>query len=285
MFRPLYKELSIQSVRLCLIGAGELAETDRLTIQKGYEEQWGAALPKEHVGGTMQITVGPEGVSAQAAKSFAPTQYVEYTRAGEPVWWMELANNHAIIGCTKYSGWEKVGRKAYALFDALGKTLRADHPFGTVMSAELTYEDVFLWEGGPNGYDPREVVREEWIPHDREAGMEWHAGQGWVRDPDGRRILERFQVGGVIGKGRTDPQPAILITTTVLEGFGTNETLTTLSRGFGHMHLVGDGPRTGRKICDELHERAKNVFRRLVTDDTARRVGLDQEHNEGAKYD
>ena len=59
------------------------------------------------------------------------------------------------------------------------------------------------------------------------------------------------------GKGRTDPKPAILITTTVLEGFGTNETLTTLSRGFGHVHLVEDGPRTGRKICDELHRGRK----------------------------
>ena len=276
MFKPLHPNHAIESVILRLTGSGELTEPERAILDGGYEKYWKAVLPSVNQAQVMEIAMGPVPLVEDRVKPLAPTQYVEFMRTGQAAWWMEIAGPTITIGCAQYGGWKSVSRKACELFASLGKTLGSTHPLAQIHSAELTYQDLFVWDGDDDAYDPKLAIREERIPAKARRSKVWHMGEGWVEDPEGERILERFQIGaGLRGEG-SRVHPVIQVTTTAIWGFGGTSARLKLDKAFGNIQSVDGKDSDGRSVYDGLHGRTHALFGSLIVEEVASRIGLSQ---------
>ena len=276
MFKPLHQDNAIESVMLRLTGSGEMAEHERASLNEGYEKHWKAALPTVSQAQVMEIAMGPAPLVDGKPKPLAPTQYVEFKRTGKAAWWMEIAGSTITIGCAQYGGWKSVSRKACELFAGLGKTLGNAHPLAQIRSAELTYQDLLVWHGDPAAYDPKLAIREERVPLRAGRSKEWHMGEGWIEDPKGERILERFQIGAELREEGNRTHPIIRITTTAIWGFGATSARLKLDRAFGNIQPVDGKDNDGRAVYDSLHERVHALFGGLITENISARIGLSQ---------
>ena len=270
MFKPLHQDHAIESVIFRLTGSGEMSEHERGSLDEGYRKYWKTVLPTVNQAQVMEIAMGPTLLVDGRTKPLAPTQYVEFMRTGKAAWWMEIAGPTITIGCAQYGGWKGVSRKAYELFGSIGKTLGNAHPLAQIRSVELTYQDLLVWDGTDDTYDPEFAIQESRIPEKARKSKEWHTGEGWVEDPVGERILERFQIGA---KMRGEQNPVVQVVTTAIWGFGAASARLNLDRAFGSVHAVGDN-RDGRAIYESLHERTHALFGNLITEDVAVRVGF-----------
>ena len=276
MFKPLHQDHAIESVILRLTGSGELTEPERAILDGGYEKYWKAALPSVNQAPVMEIAMGPTPLVEGRVKPLAPTQYVEFMRTGKAAWRMEIAGPTITVGCTRYEGWKSVSRKACELFASVGKTLGSARPLAQIRSAELTYQDLFVWHGADDAYDPKLAIRERRVPVQAMNSKEWHTGEGWVEDPEGERILERFQIGAELrGEGKRI-RPIIQVTTTAIWGFRGTSPRLKLDRAFGNIRSVDGKGSDGRAVYERLHRRTLALFGNLITEEMAGRIGLSQ---------
>ena len=253
-----------------------MTEHERATLDEGYEKYWKAVLPTVNQASVMEIALGPTPLVEGRVKPLAPTQYVEFMRTGKAAWWMEIAGPTITIGCAQYGGWKSVSRKAHELFASLGKTLGNAHPLAQIRSAELTCQDLLVWDGTDDTYDPKLAIRESRIPEQARNSKEWHIGEGWVEDPERERILERFQIGAELrGEGKRK-RSIIQVVTTAIWGFGGTSVSLKLDRAFGNIQSVDRKENDGRAIYEELHRRTHALFGTLITEEMARRVGFSQ---------
>lgn len=248
-----------------------MAEHERATLDDGYQKYWKAVLPTMTQAQVIKIVVGPTPINDGTPKPLVPTIYVEFMRTGKPVWWMEIDGLTITIGCAQYGGWQSVSRKAYGLFAGVGKTL-GSHPLALIRSAELTYQDLLVWDGPKDAYDPKLAIQEKRIPEQARDSTEWHVGQGWVADPEGERILQRFHVGA-LRSDENHRRPIIRVLTTAIWGFGATGTPMRLDEAFqdGHSDI---GNERGRAVYDDLHRRVHVLFGNLITKRVAERIGL-----------
>lgn len=274
MFMPLHQDHAIESVIFRLTGSGEMTEHERPILNEGYEKFWKAVLPKVNQAQVMEIAMAPTLLGEEAPKPLAPTQYVEFMRTGKAAWWMEIAGPTITVGCAQYGGWNSASNKAYELFASLGKTLGSLHPLAEIRSVELTYQDLLVWNAATKDYDPKIAIREGRIPAKARESKEWHLGEGWVEDPAGERILERFQIGAELRGGQSQRRPIVQVVTTAIWGFGATSARLKLSRAFGNIQSVDGKDNDGRAIYDGLHQRTHTLFGSLITDDVAGRIGL-----------
>ena len=276
MFKPLHQDHAIESVILRLTGSGEMTEHERANLDEGYEKYWKAVLPTVNQAPVMEIAMGPTPLVEDRVKPLAPTHYIEFMRTGKAAWWMEIVGPTITIGCAQYGGWKSVSRKAYELFANVGKTLGNTHPLAQIRSAELTYEDLLVWHGADDAYDPKLAIREKRIPAQVGNSKEWHVGEGWVEDPEGERILERFQIGAELRREGNLTSPIIRVTTTAIWGFGGTSGHLKLDRAFGNIQSVDGKDNDGRAVYEGLHERIHALFGDLITEEIAGRIGLSQ---------
>ncbi len=276
MFKPLHPDHAIETMILRLTGSGEMTEHERAILDGGYEKYWKAVLPTVNQTPVMEIAMGPTPLVDERPKPLAPTQYIEFMRTGKAAWWMEIVGPTITIGCAQYGGWKSVSRKAYELFASLGKTLGDAHALAQIRSVELTYQDLLVWHGADDAYDPKLAIRTEWIPTQATRSKEWHIGEGWVENPEGERILERFQIGAELRREGNRIRPIIQVVTTAIWGFGETSARLKLDRAFGNIHSVDGNDSDGRVICDGLHRRTHALFGNLITEETARQVGMKQ---------
>ena len=280
MFEPLHAGHSVRSVIIRATGSGNMMETERAHLQQEYAKRWKSVLPAEQVAQQIQVTVG---VTARIAGSddplpLAPTLYVDYTPSGAAAWWMEIGTGIVTIGTNQYTRWSDVWHKAIGLLKHVGDMMGAGHPMGQIRSLELTYEDMFVLRNNYTNASrlPDQVIKEQWIPDKAKDSKEWHTGQGWVEDPTDKRILERFQISGVIVEESGTSRPAITIQTTAIQGFGDRRPILKLTDSFRHLYDVNDGSPTGPGIGDELHQRTKGLLKHLLVPEMAQRIGLTQ---------
>ena len=273
MFRPLHQDHAIESVIFRLTGSGEMTELERGSLDEGYQKYWKTVLPKVNQSQVMEIAMAPTPLVDGRPKPLAPTQYVEFMRTGKVSWWMEVAGATITVGCAQYSGWKSVSEKAYELFGGIGKTLGNTHPLAHIRSAELTYQDLLVWDATDDTYDPELAIRKSRIPAKARKSKEWHTGEGWVEDSMGERVLERFQIGAEL---RGERKPVVQVVTTAIWGFGETSARLNLSRAFGPVHPVGNDSDC-RAIYESLHARTHALFGNLVTEDIAVRIGLSQQ--------
>ena len=276
MFKPLHPDHAIESVILRLTGSGELTEPERAILDGGYEKYWKPVLPSVNQAPVMEIAMGPTPLVEDRVKPLAPTQYVEFMRTGQAAWWMEIVGPTITIGCAQYGGWKSVSRKACELFASLGKTLGSTHALAQIRSAELTYQDLLVWHGDDDAYDPKLAIREERIPAKARRSKVWHLGEGWVEDPEGERILERFQIGAELRGEGSRVHPVIQVTTTAIWGFGGTSARLKLDRAFGNIQSVDGKDSDGRAVYDGLHGRTHTLFGSLIAEEIASRLGLSQ---------
>ena len=276
MFKPLHQDHAIESVILRLTGSGEMTEHERSILDGGYEKYWKAVLPTVNQAPVMEIAMGPMPLVEGRVKPLAPTHYVEFMRTGKAAWWMEIVGPTITIGCAQYGGWKSVSRKAYELFASLGKTLGSTHPLAQIRSMELTYQDLLVWDGADDAYDPKLAIRESRIPVQARNSREWHIGEGWVEDPERKRILERFQIGAELRGEGNRIRPIIQVVTTAIWGFGETSARLKLDRAFGNIQSVDGKDNDGRSVYEGLHRRTHALFGNLITEEMAGRIGLSQ---------
>ena len=277
MFEPLHRDHSIETVILRLTGSGEMTEHERASLDEGYERYWKAVLPMVSQAQAIETAMGPTPLVDGRPKPLAPTHYIEFMRTGKAAWWMEITGPTITVGCAQYGGWKSVSGKAYELFASLGKTLENTHPIAQIRSAELTYQDLLVWRGADDDYDPKLAIREERIPSQAKRSKIWHLGEGWVDETsDEERILERFQIGAELRAEGNRVSPIVQVVTTAIWGFGATSARLKLDRAFGNIHSVGGNDSDGRAIYDGLHRRTHRLFGNLITEKIAGRIGLNQ---------
>lgn len=259
-----------------------MQETERHHLRQEYTKRWQAILPAEQVAQQLNVTIGVTAhlVGADEQHPLAPTLYADYTPSGAAAWWMEIGQGVVTIGTSQYTRWDDIWRKTVGLLRHVGEVLGASHPMGHIRSLELTYEDLFVWRGGEE-CAPDQVIKLQWMPERKQkAAKEWHTGQGWVDDPQGKRILERFQVSGVVVKEGEEHHPAVAIQTTAIQGFGNQHQILGLHESFRPIYEVGKGGNSGLAVGDGLHKRTSRLLKDLITPQMARQIGLT--HQDGA---
>ena len=284
MFEPLHAKHSVSSVIIRATGSGGMMETERPNLQREYAKRWKSVLPAEQVAQQIQVTVG---VTAKVAGSddpqpLVPTLYAHYTPSGVAAWWMEIGAGVVTIGTSQYTRWADVWRKATGLLKHVGEMMGAEHQMGRIRSLDLTYEDLFVFRDDDAGASctPSQVIREQWIPDKARESREWHTGQGWVDDPTGKRILERFQISGLVVQDNGASCPAIKIETTAIQGFGGHVPILNLTDSFRLLYDVNDSCPTGQDMGDELHQRTNSLLKNLLVPQMSQRIGLTQSQNE-----
>ena len=276
MFKPLHHDHAIESVIFRLSGKGGMMEHERLILEQAYETHWKSALPRASQGHVMEVAMGPTPLVEGLPKPLAPTTYTECLRDGTAAWWMEIAGPMITIGCTQYTGWERVSGKAFELFSAMAKTLNSNHPLAMICSAELTYVNILRWEGTEQKYDPRLAIQESRVPRKALNLKEWHFSEGWLDDPERERILERFQIAAALQSDGSRVDPIIRVETTAIWGFGQSETRLKLNRAFDKIQEVDGEFTDGRAKYNELHGRVKLLFGTLISEELAGQIKLQE---------
>ena len=260
-----------------------MLEDERPQLEREYAKRWESILPASRIAQGIEVTLGPTAKVAGAEdppQALAPTLYADYGRTGVAAWWMEIGPGAAVtVGTSEYARWGDFWGKASRLLQQVGDALGAGHPMGRVRSLELTYEDEFVAKVGGEGQDcaPEQVIDMAWMPKQVGAGQEWHAGQGWVTDPTGKRMLERFQVAGVVRREQDGcKRPTITIQTTAVQGFGNQCEILSLSESFKHLSALGGDGLTGigKSVGDALHASTGRLFKSLLCPTMAKRIGL-----------
>ena len=281
MFEPLHGHHSIRSVVIRATGSGSMMETDRPNLQREYANRWKSVLPAEQVSQQIQIAVGvvAKVPGSDEPEPLAPTQYADYTPSGEAAWWMELGHNVVTIGTSQYTNWSSIWGKTTGLLTHVGKTLGSGHPMGQIHTLELTYDDMFVWNRNDASdiCAPEQAIDGNWMPKRAKSAKEWHSGQGWIDDPSGKRILERFQISGVIAQAvNGDSRPAITIQTTAIQGFGGRKPIFELAKCSSTLHEINSDRSVGaHRIGNDLHDRTKRLLHELLVPTMSNRIGLE----------
>ena len=206
MFKPVNKSHAIIEVHFVLvIGRPWLAE-DQPLVEQGYDKYWQQVLPSRVQGQQVLVNLGPQiqgpGMGAPP-EPMAPITYTAVSRDGSREWELGFEGSQVRVTCGKYSRWEQVWKVASNLFQMVGKSLNGRYT--EIVAAELTYQDLFVWEGEEEDYDVKRLLSHEngmigssVLGH----GPLWHSHQGWMKDQNewpGENYLERVHLDA--GKG------------------------------------------------------------------------------------
>ena len=205
---------------------------------------------------------------------------------------MGIEHNRITVGCYNYSRWNEVYINAHRLKGEIGQALKeSEHK---ISALTLKYTDVFFWAQQDEGMLP-EVLEENSnrVPgeiYDKygKSGL-WHLHQGWFRDEEGKngeRLLEQINITGTRANTNHGLLPCVTLETTVkAEWPGANERPLTLQQAFpgvGGTNETGEG---GAKVFSDLHDLSKDLLKKYLSKEMARRIGLvqtSQAHTTGA---
>lgn len=275
MFKPLHPGHAIHSVIFRLTGDGAIGQHEQATLDDGYQKYLKAALPSERSAQQMVVAaVGP--TPPEGTVPLEPKLYADFARTGEAAWWMEVVGPVITVGCSQYGGWSSTRAKACKLLRGLGKTLGAGHPLAQIRSVELTYQNLFTWDGPGRDSDPKLVIHGDQIPKKAERSKEWNRSEGWVNDIQECRVLERFQIAAELYRHGNRINPVIQIVTSAMWGYGENPKRLDLETAFGTLDSNFQSTCDGRAIFEDLHERSHGIIRPLVTNEIADLIGLPQ---------
>ena len=280
MFKPVNKSHAIIDVRFVIdIDRPWLAE-DQPFIEEGYKKYWQQVLPRRVQGQQVLVNLGPQirglGVGT-LPNPMAPLTYNAVSRDGSLEWELGFEGNQLRVTCGKYSRWEQVWKVAGNLFQMAGKSLNGRDT--AIMAVELTYRDLFIWEG-EGDYDVGELLSHEQGVIGISAtkhGSSWHSHQGWMRSQDkwpGVNYLERIHLDASKVMVRQEEKFGVFITTTTRLGHGGTERLFSLQKGFNIPQAVRAGSDDGSSRFEWLHTQAKKVFSQVLTREAQRCVDL-----------
>ena len=280
MFKPVNDNHSILEVHFVLETERPWLQEDKSVIERG-DQLWGDVLPGKFEGQQIFLQFGPQvqGVGIEhPPRQMPPLAYRTVARDGSREWELAFEGQALRITCGKYSRWEQVWKIALNLFQMAGRTLK-NRETG-IRAVELTYQDLFLWEGLPKDYNVGKLLTNEHCAiggQTLDHGPSWHCHNGWMKeqkDWEGEPYLERIHLDGNQGLIRQENKPAIMITTTARLGHGGKDPLFTLQNGFNDLRLVGQRKDNACGRFEWLHERTKEIFCTVLRDDMQRAIGL-----------
>lgn len=280
MFRPVNGKHAILEVHFILEMERPWLQEDKAVIERGYA-MWGEVLPRKLEAQQFVVQFGPqlqgEGIESPATP-MPPLTYGAVARDGSREWELAFENQVLRVTCGKYSRWEQVWKVARSLFQMAGRILK-DRETG-IRATELTYQDLFVWEGEQSEYDTRKLLTDEHgtigsriLGH----GPLWHCHHGWMRTQtewEGEAYLERIHLDGNEGLIRQEKKLAVMITTTARLGHGGTKRLFTLQRGFDELRVVGEKREGAWGRFEWLHERNKEIFGKVLKDEMQRTISL-----------
>ena len=280
MFRPANGKHAILEVHFILEMERPWFREDKTVIEQGYA-LWGEILPRKLEAQQFVVQFGPqlqgEGIENPAAP-MPPLTYGAVERDGSREWELAFENQILRITCGKYSRWEQVWKVVRNLFQMVGRVLN-NRETG-IRAMELTYQDLFVWEGEQSEYDIRKLLTDEHgtigsriLDH----GPLWHCHHGWMQTQtewEDEAYLERIHLDGNEGLIRQEKKLAVMITTTARLGHGGTKRLFTLQRGFNELQVVGEKREGAWGRFEWLHERNKEIFSKVLKDEMQRTISL-----------
>ena len=280
MFRPVDGKHAILEVHFILETERPWLPEDKALIEKGYA-LWGEILPRKLEARQFVVQFGPklqgEGIENPAAP-MSPLTYGAVERDGSREWELAFDNRVLRITCGKYSRWEQVWRVAGNLFRMVGRTLNDRETW--IRAMELTYRDLFVWEGDRSEYDVGKLLTDEHGTIGRRTlvhGPSWHCHHGWMRTQtewEGEAYLERIHLDGNERSIRQERKPGVMITTTSRLGHGGTKRLFPLQSGFNELQVVGERRKGARGRFEWLHERNREIISRVLKEEMQRTIGL-----------
>lgn len=282
MFRPIHENNAIQTVRFAVETTDLWLERDQEVIQAGARE-WKAILPMENVVPPMvTVQTGPTVIGpGQQPASLRPMNIVVYGRSmpnGTVEWELIFQGNAIQIITQSYSRWKHTWRVAERLLEAVGRALKDRST--EIKTVELTYQDVFVWDGRNEEYNLEELITTDDGLIGREIntkGKLWHWQMGWIMDKaddSPAQWLERIHLAGVHGSTPEGPRYMVTIETTTRAGHGSEQPLFTLQRGFRKIHAAEDEGPAGSIAFEWMHQQCKAMIGRILKQEIQDRIGL-----------
>ena len=207
-----------------------------------------------------------------------PIFYNSVSRDGSREWELGFNGNQVRVTCGKYSRWEHVWKIANNLFQMVGKSLSGRDT--GIITVELTYQDLFVWEGEEKDYDVRRLLscEDEVIGRSMLGlGPLWHSHQGWMKDQNKwpeEDYLERIHLDASKGMVWNEERFGIFITTTTRLGHGGTKKIFSIQKGFHPLKVVNEKSDTAADRFEWLHTKAKSVFSKVLTKETQESINL-----------
>lgn len=281
MFRPIHENNAIQTVHFAVETTDLWLERDQEVIQAGAKE-WKAVLPMENVVTPMlTVQTGTTVTGPGQPASLRPMNIVAYGRSmpnGTVEWELVFQGNAIQITTRSYSRWEHTWGVAERLLEAVGRALKDRST--EIKTAELTYQDVFVWDGRSEKYNLEELVTtdEGLVGREiKEKGKLWHWQMGWIMDQTNdspAQWLERIHLAGVRGPTPKGPRHMVTIETTTRAGHGSEQPLFTLQKGFRKIRAVENEGPAGSIVFEWMHRRCKDMIGRILKQEIQDRIGL-----------
>lgn len=276
MFRPINDDHAIFAVHFVLEFERPWLREDKPLIDKGYD-RWKEILPG--IQERQHVVIGPQLQGGGVENSTAvmpPLAYTSVERDGSREWELAFEGNSLRISCGKYSRWTQVWKIAQHLFQMVGQAM-GDRKIG-VRTIELTYEDLFLWEGKESQYKVRNlltdrsgIIGKQTLEH----GPMWHCHQGWIQKQTkwkGERYLERVHLNGHKGVLHREEKFAIGVATTTRLGHGGEKRLFTLQTEFTELARKRREKNGGR--FEWMHEKNKELLGKVLTEKMQQAISL-----------
>lgn len=255
-------------------------QEDRPLIEKG-EHMWEDLLPGKQEGQGLVIQIGPQAQGQEVDDSKAPMTPLAYRaveRDGSREWELAFHGHHLRVTCGTYSRWRQVWGIARGLFEKVGKVLNDRET--EVRAVELTYQDLFIWEGDESRYDVGKLLTNDhgiiggWL---LKHGPLWHCHRGWIQEQNewkDEAYLERIHLNGKRRLLRQEERPAVEMITTTRLGHGGTKSLFMLQHGFTELQEAGKKKEEGCMRFEWLHDKSIEMIGKVLTKEVQAEIGL-----------
>lgn len=226
--------------------------------------QWKADLPRLARQDVMQFTFDVSAAAQpQPIPSIGGVAFERFKPDGTLDWRLRVDPGAIWVNCLSYTRWSGVYPLARRYMAEALEVLRKNP--NSINSVVLQYIDIYEWQGEKAQYSARELfdVDSPYVSHSIfEVGHLWHMHQGWLKPTPltKGRVLERIHAEGV------ENEHGVAIVK--LDSYIQYQLEAMIPASSAFRDKIVD------PMFEDAHDQAKVLLRKLLNDDTARRIGL-----------
>ena len=289
-WQPLRQNHSIEAVRWRVVLLHPLGQRHQAWI-RDKDKRLCTVLPRVETS-HRYLEVGPNGVTVFSENAPvdqnlpALLHYERYSTTGEVELRLKVDGRVVDVVSHSYSQWSKTGGVVNQILSDIGTALREadDLP---ISQLELEYKDVFWYSEAwrDDALGELLVADGRFVPGWAfKAGSVWHVDQGWVAPVDGcqdETVVERMFLQGLHGTVSDEPHPLLVVHTTLRWGPGQEQALPLkMQDAFSPLESVGNARKRAQDRFNAMHDRAVQMFRKVLQPTMRERIGLAKETQE-----
>lgn len=261
VWKPLQPDHAIERVRIIVSFGSDLpAKFLRKLAADNEEHRVALGFTSKNLRQGQQITLGASGMNldSQPSELFG-WDWQKLSPANSPLEVIVAENQALVYETLEYSRWKDFSKRfevtALPILDSIVNVV-------DLKAVSLEYFDRFLFEGEPQKAAPGEVLRNinEHLPPEASSGSElWHFHRGWFEYMENEKILVNQNIDAQNGNS--------------IDG-GAMRSLQIFTKTELRINEASFDYNVLSTHLNSMHNRSKELFKSILTDDIQSKVGL-----------